>query len=56
MAKPEPGKPLIQIKLSREIIKQLDYLAIEWEQHRYQVIERLLTEKLREFQLPPLAS
>ena len=40
--KADPNRPMIHIRLPRELVKRLDHVAIEWRMDRGHTIERLL--------------
>ncbi len=41
-----PTKVLVQVRLSDELVKDVDHLSIEWGLYRNETMERLLREAL----------
>ena len=46
MADRSQGREMVHVRLDSELVRQIDYLAVDWRMYRSEVMERLLNEAL----------
>lgn len=45
----EDRRILVQIRLSEQLVKEVDHLAVDWGKYRSEAIERLLQEAIEKY-------
>ena len=45
-------KVLVQVRLPKDLVKQLDHLCVDWELYRAELIEQILREGVKTYNGP----
>ena len=45
-------KVLVQVRLPKDLVKQIDHLCIDWDLYRAELVEQLLREGIKDYKGP----
>jgi len=49
---PVNGKVLVQVRLPKDLVRQIDHLCVDWDVYRAQLIEQILRERVKTYNGP----